>query len=242
MLSRSTTFAQESPTTRVDHEVKSRSGSGTWLTLRIASGQAGTTAVGVSREPCVAARALHDSTGEPTMRSDISRDLTRRELLTAGLAAAGALALHTRVNAAPSAAEGPYGPFKMGLQSYSLRGYMVKGKPDVEKALAITKDLGLHYWEAYPAHIPTVASADEIARYKKMTGAHERRGHRLRRHPIHEGPRGQPQVLRIRQGHGARLPVGGSRPPTVSTASTSWSRSTASGSASTTTVRDIATP
>jgi sugar phosphate isomerase/epimerase len=60
----------------------------------------------------------------------------------------------------------------MGLQSYSLRGYMSKGKPDVEKALAITNSLGLHYWEAYPAHIPTVTSADEIASYKKMTAAH----------------------------------------------------------------------
>ncbi|SIO08410.1 Sugar phosphate isomerase/epimerase [Singulisphaera sp. GP187] len=106
------------------------------------------------------------------MRSDISRELTRRELLTAGLAAAGALALHTQVKAAPSAAEGPYGPFKMGLQSYSLRGYMANGKPDVEKALAITKDLGLHHWEAYPAHFPIVASADEIAGYKKKSAAH----------------------------------------------------------------------
>lgn len=104
------------------------------------------------------------------MRSDKARDLTRRELLAAGLAAAGSLAFHTRGSAAPSVAEtGPYGPFKMGLQSYSLRGYMVKGKPDADKALAITKDLGLHHWEAFPAHIPISASADDVARYKKMT-------------------------------------------------------------------------
>ena len=103
------------------------------------------------------------------MRSDSSRDLTRRELLTAGLAAAGALALHTRGYAAPSASDGPYGPFKLGLQSYSLRGYNQKGKPDVEKALAITKDLGLHFWEAFPNHLPVTASPEEVSRYKKLT-------------------------------------------------------------------------
>lgn len=42
----------------------------------------------------------------------------------------------------------PYGGFKMGLQSYSLRGF------DVKTALKHTKTLGLSYWEAYPRHIP----------------------------------------------------------------------------------------
>jgi len=60
----------------------------------------------------------------------------------------------------------------MGLQSYSLRGYNAGGKPDVEKALAITQELGLHYWEAYPAHFPITAAVDEIARYKKQASAH----------------------------------------------------------------------
>ena len=51
--------------------------------------------------------------------------------------------------APPSATrEGDYGPFKMGLQSYSLRGYTTDGKADLSKALAVTKDLGVHYWEA----------------------------------------------------------------------------------------------
>ncbi len=53
----------------------------------------------------------------------------------------------------------------MGLQSYSLRGLTVGGKADLDKALAATKDLGLHYWEAYPAHIPT--DAKTAAEYKK---------------------------------------------------------------------------
>jgi len=101
------------------------------------------------------------------MRSESSRDLTRRELLAAGLAAAGALALQPRLHAAPSAGDQPYGPFKLGLQSYSLRGYHLKGKPDVDKALVLSKELGVHYWEAYPAHFPIVTTAAEIAAAKQ---------------------------------------------------------------------------
>jgi inosose dehydratase len=73
---------------------------------------------------------------------------------------AGALGVGRRASAAPAAAagtrndDGPYSPFKMGLQSYSLRGLTTDGKPDLTKALAATKELGLHYWESYPAHVP----------------------------------------------------------------------------------------
>jgi sugar phosphate isomerase/epimerase len=55
----------------------------------------------------------------------------------------------------------------MGLQSYSLRGIGPGGKPDLDAALAATRELGLHYWESYPAHIPTVTDAPTIAAYKK---------------------------------------------------------------------------
>ena len=48
----------------------------------------------------------------------------------------------------------PYSPFKMGLQSYSLRGLKRDGRSDLGKALAATKSLGLHYWESYTAHVP----------------------------------------------------------------------------------------
>src|SRR5262245_33701264 len=48
----------------------------------------------------------------------------------------------------------PYAPFKMGIQSYSLRGYKT-----LREALQKTKDLGLHYWESYAAHIPTSAES-----------------------------------------------------------------------------------
>src|SRR3954451_5926871 len=106
------------------------------------------------------------------MRSDHSPAFTRRAALAAGLSAAGGLTLG-RVAAiaaqATATGGGPYGPFKMGLQSYSLRGLVgPDGKPDLAKGLAATKALGLHYWESYPAHIPTVTDAAQVATLKKQ--------------------------------------------------------------------------
>jgi inosose dehydratase len=105
------------------------------------------------------------------MRSDQSPACSRRAVLMAGLSAAGALALGRReASAAPPGVTqvgGPYGPFKMGLQSYSLRGIGPGGKPDLDSALAATKDLGLHFWESYPAHIPTTTDPAAIAGFKK---------------------------------------------------------------------------
>jgi sugar phosphate isomerase/epimerase len=103
------------------------------------------------------------------MRSDDRqrdrRQLTRREAIGAGLAtAAGVLTLGRALDAAPS--PGPYGPFKMALQSYSLRGLKeADGKPSVDEALRATKGLGLAYWESYPAHFPLDVAKAEA--YKK---------------------------------------------------------------------------
>jgi len=55
--------------------------------------------------------------------------------------------------AAPDSQD-PYRPFKMGVQSFSLRGLKSDGRSDLGKALAATAGLGLHYWESYPAHVP----------------------------------------------------------------------------------------
>jgi sugar phosphate isomerase/epimerase len=81
-----------------------------------------------------------------TMPHDDGTKLTRRKVLVAGLglAAAGSLA-----RAADTPEPGPYGPFKMGIQSYSLRHYKLV------EALEKSKELGLHYWESFSAHIPT---------------------------------------------------------------------------------------
>jgi inosose dehydratase len=62
--------------------------------------------------------------------------------------------------------DGPYHPFKMGLQSYSLRGYTREGRPDLQKALAVTKELGLHYWESYTAHVPMMTNSQEASHLK----------------------------------------------------------------------------
>ncbi len=93
------------------------------------------------------------------------RSVSRRALLRTGLAAAGAVSI-AGLNLGGGAAIGeevsPYAPFAMGLQSYSLRGYTKGGKPDVSKALAVTNELGLHHWEAFPAHLPSIGDADGV--------------------------------------------------------------------------------
>jgi inosose dehydratase len=95
---------------------------------------------------------------------------TRRQFLAAGCTTIGALTLGTAARAqgpCSQESEGPYHPFKMGIQSYSLRGYQHDGKPDVQKALAVTKELGLHYWESYTAHVPMTADAEKLAECKR---------------------------------------------------------------------------
>lgn len=76
--------------------------------------------------------------------------VTRRAALAASLAAIGTLALGRTgyAFADDTPGDSPYGPFRMGLQSYSLRHFKL------DEALAKTKELGLHYWEAFPNHIP----------------------------------------------------------------------------------------
>jgi sugar phosphate isomerase/epimerase len=59
--------------------------------------------------------------------------------------------------------DGPYHPFKMGLQTYSLRGYTSNGRPDRDKALEVTKELGLHFWESYPAHVPILGNTQALS-------------------------------------------------------------------------------
>ena len=91
---------------------------------------------------------------------DFSRGLSRRQALLAGGAALGAVALGGRIGLARDETPGRYGPFKMGVQSYSLRNFRR------DEALAKTKELGLHYWEAYSGHIPadpTTAAAERTA-------------------------------------------------------------------------------
>jgi len=99
--------------------------------------------------------------------------ITRRDLLSGGLAA-GALLATRSLKAAPAAYSrfDKDRPLLIGLQSYSLRGYKEGGNPDRARALAVTNSLGVHFWEAFPAHIPMTDDSDELDRIKgELRGA-----------------------------------------------------------------------
>ncbi len=81
---------------------------------------------------------------------------TRREILRASVTTAAGVGA-AAIGGTARAADKPYGPFRMGLQSYSLRGY------DTDTALDMTRKLGIHYWEAFQAHVPLTDSRDKIA-------------------------------------------------------------------------------
>jgi sugar phosphate isomerase/epimerase len=59
----------------------------------------------------------------------------------------------------------------MGLQSYSLRGIRRDGKPDLAKALAITRELGLSYWESAFTHLSPSVNPGELAPYQRELAA-----------------------------------------------------------------------
>lgn len=107
--------------------------------------------------------------------TDINRNRTRREFLATNLAAAGLLAGNrlTHAGAAAGSPGNPYGPFKMGLQSYSLRGLTTGGKADLKKALSVTRELGLHYWESYPDHVPMTENRAKLDSLKEEISAQQ---------------------------------------------------------------------
>jgi sugar phosphate isomerase/epimerase len=99
------------------------------------------------------------------------RAWNRREVLAAGCTFAGSIAMLRNSGAEDGAkveSEGPYSPFKMGLQSYSLRGYTRDGRPDLKQALDVTKELGLHFWESYTAHVPSQSTHEELKSLKQQ--------------------------------------------------------------------------
>ena len=101
--------------------------------------------------------------------------LSRRELLRAAVVTASALCLPLLGQTGALADDppqktvfkpgtvrlaSPYTPFRMGLQSYSLRHF------STDDMLAKTKELGLIYLEAYPMHFPITADPKTIDSYK----------------------------------------------------------------------------
>lgn len=85
---------------------------------------------------------------------------SRREFLQWSLAAA--VASTAGANLA-QAADDPYLGLKIGIQSYSLRGFK-----EAKVALEHTKKLGLKFWEAYPGHIPMTTVPGTIAEQKQL--------------------------------------------------------------------------
>jgi inosose dehydratase len=59
-------------------------------------------------------------------------------------------------------AEEPYGPFKFGFQSYSVRHFKT-----FDEVLVKAKELGLKNIEFYPGHLPQVADKAKIDEFKK---------------------------------------------------------------------------
>ncbi|MEZ6056513.1 MAG: sugar phosphate isomerase/epimerase [Planctomycetaceae bacterium] len=88
----------------------------------------------------------------------------RRQFLGASIAGAAALAFGPRSLLAAEA--DPYGGFNMGIQSYSLRGFDLKG------ALERTQNLGLKFWEAYPGHLPLTTVPAGVAEQKALLAEH----------------------------------------------------------------------
>jgi sugar phosphate isomerase/epimerase len=90
--------------------------------------------------------------------------LSRREILrefARGAAGAAAFSLVPRLAPAQEG-DAAYGGFRMGIQTYSLRNF------DLDRALDITKDLGLRFAQAYPGkHLPLTADASQIAALKE---------------------------------------------------------------------------
>ncbi|PQO45464.1 sugar phosphate isomerase/epimerase family protein [Blastopirellula marina] len=86
-------------------------------------------------------------------------NLSRRSFLATGCAAAAACALPGRAWAKYDQSRFP--GFKVGLQSYSLRGF------DVDKAIQTAGELGAAHLEFYSGHFPLDASDEQIATMKQ---------------------------------------------------------------------------
>jgi sugar phosphate isomerase/epimerase len=89
-------------------------------------------------------------------------EATRREFLrAAGVGVVGGV-LATQLPITAFGADNPYAPFRMGIQSYSLRAFKT------EEALKKTQELGLKYWEAYPGHFAVTEDDQMIRLYKQL--------------------------------------------------------------------------
>src|SRR5258706_1004646 len=88
-------------------------------------------------------QARNDNNGRTIMNTNGTTFSRRGFLKTAAISAAGVALGRVQVFAADAK---PYGPFKMGVQSYSLRHF------DLDGCLERTQKLRLHYIEAFGGH------------------------------------------------------------------------------------------
>jgi inosose dehydratase len=85
--------------------------------------------------------------------------MERRNFLKGGAAGLAAIAAGVR----PAfAADSPFGPFKMGMQTYSVRNWKT-----FDEVLAKAKELGLTHLEFWNNHMPITSDAAKIAEYKQ---------------------------------------------------------------------------
>lgn len=96
------------------------------------------------------------------MKNQVAADLGRREFLGLASLAAGSVVCGRLPRAIAGSGNDPYGGFKMGIQSYSLRGF------DVKTALKHSQTLGLKYWEAYRKHIPLSTLPKHIQEHQAL--------------------------------------------------------------------------
>lgn len=94
----------------------------------------------------------------------MTRSIDRRVFLGTSAAAGAALVLPGRASLAADRKK--YGGFRMGIQSYSLRGF------PVDKAIKISQELGMAHMEFYSAHFSTGSNEAACGAMKKKMAAH----------------------------------------------------------------------
>jgi inosose dehydratase len=93
----------------------------------------------------------------------LTASLSRRGFLSSAAVAAGGMLLSGR----PAFAQpDPYGGFKVGLQSYTLRAF------DAKTALEHTRTLGVKFWESFPKHVPLSTLPAAVTESKKLMAEH----------------------------------------------------------------------
>ena len=101
------------------------------------------------------------------------QNFSRRDFLATGVVSTTTLLFGSSLSAAPKTKkdrdESPekidWKGFKMGIQSYSMRGFKL------DKAIEECKKLQLFYWESFKDHLPVTTVPGEIAKQKELLDA-----------------------------------------------------------------------